>query len=143
MSASGMLIDGAVFQRLCRARDFAAANFHRPVTVGMLANAASLSPWHFHRLFTDAFRQTPHAFLSALRLEQAKRLLASGNISVTDVYLETGFSSLGSFSSWFRAGAGLSPSRYRREIHRVFGTAAAWRFTFIPTCYLAAFRGPE
>ena len=143
MAGFGSVIDGDTFRRLSRARDFAAANFARPVSVEMLAREASLSPWHFHRLFTGAFGQTPHDFLSALRLERAKKLLASGNISVTDVCLETGFSSLGSFSSWFRAGAGMPPSLYRRELQRVFGSATPWRGVFVPTCFLSVFGAAE
>ncbi len=137
------LIDGRTYKRLCRARDFAAANFDQPITVASLASEASFSPWHFHRLFTATFGQTPHAFLSDLRLRRAKQLLASENLSVTDICFETGFSSVGTFSSWFRSSSGLPPSLYRREVRRVFGIATPWRSIFVPTCFLAAFSSLE
>jgi len=128
---------------VCRARDLAAANYTRPVTVADMAQAACLSPWHFQRLFAAAFGQTPHAFLSSLRLRQAKRLLASSELSVTEICLETGFSSLGSFSTWFRVRSGLAPSAYRRELTRTYGGAMPFQSVFVPTCFLAAFVGPE
>ena len=140
MSTQGALIDGHTFRWLCRARDFAASHLDQPITVRVLARQAALSQWHFHRLFTAAFGQTPHEFMSLMRLQKAKRLLASDSASVTEICLETGFSSLGSFSSWFRNNSGLAPSIYRLEIRRVFGAATPWRSTFIPTCFLAAFR---
>lgn len=133
------MMDGTLYRRLCRARDFAASHYARAVTVDMMAREACLSPWHFHRLFAAAFGQTTHEFLSSLRLQRAKRLLAASDISVTEICLETGFVSLGSFSSWFRARAGLAPSTYRRELTRVFGVSVPWRHTFVPTCFLSVF----
>lgn len=130
------LIDGHSYRRLVRARDFAAAHFTAPVTVSQLAEVACLSPWHFHRQFTAIFGETPHAFLSRLRMDRARELLASDNVSVTGACLEAGYTSLGSFSTSFRATHGLSPSAYREAVRKVFGTNASWRFIYIPSCFL-------
>ncbi len=135
------LLAGDQYRRLCRARDFAAASFDRPVVLAAMADVACLSPWHFHRLFAAAFGETPAAFVTRLRIEAAKRLLAAENLSVTDACLEVGYASLGSFSARFHAATGYPPLLYRREVRRLYGTAARWRFAMIPACYLGHFAG--
>lgn len=142
-SAHAELVDDATFRRLCRARDLAAAAYDRPLDVERLAREACLSPWHFHRLFTRVFGETPHDFLSARRIDAAKRLLASGACTVTEACLEVGYASPASFSTLFRRHVGLAPSEWRREIRRVFAGAAPARAVFIPVCFLAAFAGTE
>jgi AraC-like DNA-binding protein len=136
-------LDDATFRRLCRARDLACTCFSEPLDTAMLAREASLSVWHFHRLFTRAFGSTPHDFVSRLRIDGAKRLLASGSYSVTDACVAVGYSSLGSFSRKFTATVGRAPQDYRREVRRVFGSAAVSRFIFIPTCFIPTLSGVE
>jgi AraC-like DNA-binding protein len=85
------------------------------------AREACLSPFHFHRLFRSTFGETPHDFLTRRRIDHARRLLASGEMTVTEVCLEVGYSSLGSFSSKFQSLAGVAPTQYQREIRRGFG----------------------
>jgi AraC-like DNA-binding protein len=138
MSRRNPILDDALFRRLCRARDLACTRFSEPLDTTVLAREASLSVWHFHRLFTRTFGTTPHDFLSQLRIDHAKRLLASGGYSVTDACVAVGYSSLGSFSRKFSATVGRAPDAYRREMWRVFGSAAIVRFNFIPTCFLSA-----
>jgi AraC-like DNA-binding protein len=137
------LLDDTTFRRLCRARDFGHACFTQPITTAALAREAALSHWHFHRLFTGAFGTTPHDFLTTLRFEHAKRLLADGNHSVTDACFLAGYSSLGSFSTRFHKSVGCSPADYQRRVRRVFGSAAVQRVTFIPTCWLGYLDGHE
>jgi AraC-like DNA-binding protein len=136
MSRRARLLDDATFRRLCRARDYGHVYFNERIDTHALAREAALSMWHFHRLFTAAFGVTPHEFLTELRIERAKRLLASGSHSVTEACLESGYESLGSFSMRFRARVGRSPSEYQREMWHVFGGVAAERTVFIPTCFL-------
>ncbi|MBA3357135.1 MAG: helix-turn-helix transcriptional regulator [Pyrinomonadaceae bacterium] len=75
---------------------------------------ACLSPNHFLRTFKQAFHQTPHQYLTRIRLEHAQGLLAQTNQPVTDVCFAVGFESLGSFSWLFRQRVGLAPEAYRR-----------------------------
>jgi AraC family transcriptional regulator len=105
-----------LYRRVCRARDYAAAMFADPVTLGEMARVACLSPNHFLRTFREVFRQTPHQFLRARRLEEAKRLLAQPDLSVTEVCLAVGFESPGSFSTLFRERFGISPAGYRKKV---------------------------
>jgi AraC-like DNA-binding protein len=135
------LFHDETFRRLCRARDLLAAEYQNKLSLEQAAREACLSPFHFHRLFASAFGETPHHFVTNRRLELARRLLAAGEMSVTDVCLEVGYESLGSFSYKFSALTGRSPLQYQREIRRVFGFSAPWHAVFFPACYLGVFAG--
>ena len=104
-----------VYRRLLRGRDFLLASLQDPIRLRDVAKAANLSPFHFHRSFARAFRETPHQYLTRHRLEMAARLLRSTELSVTAVGLEAGFDSVAAFSNIFRRYHGKSPSRYRRS----------------------------
>lgn len=104
-----------LYRRLCRARDYMAACFDQPLTLKDVAGVACLSPNHLLRSFKQTFRQTPHQFLTAARLEYARKMLADRNLSVTDVCFSVGFESLSSFSRAFSRHTGFSPSEYRRK----------------------------
>ncbi|HEU0177055.1 MAG TPA: AraC family transcriptional regulator [Blastocatellia bacterium] len=103
-----------LYRRIHRAKEFIAASFEEPITIDEMAGVACLSTNHFLRTFRQAFRQTPHQFLTAQRLERARKLLLHTDLSVTDVCLSVGFESLGSFSSLFRREMGASPEQFRR-----------------------------
>jgi AraC-like DNA-binding protein len=111
-----MVLTGPVFRRLCRARDQLATVEEPRSSVRQIALDARISPFHFIRQFEAVFGLTPHQFRTAARIDRAKRLLAAGELSVTDVCMEVGFSSLGSFSDLFTRRVGVSPSAYRRQM---------------------------
>ncbi len=137
------LYDAVTFRRLCRARDYLAAHHNERLTLGRGAQEACLSPFHFSRLFTTAFGETPHEFVTRIRIDSAKRLLLSENRSVTDICLDVGYESLGSFSSRFRSLTGLSPAAFRREAHISFGGFSShWPLYYIPACYQHFVIGP-
>jgi len=136
------LLDSETLKRLCRARDLLAADPSARLPLAAAARVACLSPWHFQRLFTRAFGESPHRFAARRRIELAKRLLAAGQLSVTEVCFEAGYESLGSFSAKFSAWVGRPPSAYRREVRRVFGYRAPWRIAFVPACFLGRFGLP-
>jgi transcriptional regulator GlxA family with amidase domain len=123
-----------VHSRLCRARDLLAET---PASVDQAAREAGMSPFHFIRQFERMFGATPRQYRTAARLERAKTLLAAGDLSVTDVCLEVGFTSLGSFSDLFARRVGSSPSEYRR---RTLVTVPELRFPGCLTLMEAAFR---
>jgi AraC family transcriptional regulator len=100
-----------LYRRVCRARDYISAMFAEPLTLGEVARTACLSPNHLLRSFRDAFGSTPHQFLTERRLQEARRLLSTGEFSVTETCFATGFESLGSFSTLFRKRHGVPPSR--------------------------------
>lgn len=104
-----------LYRRLHRAKDYAAALFDQPLTLEEMAQVACLSANHFLRTFKQAFAQTPHQFVTQLRLERAKHLLAQTERPVTEICAAVGFESLGSFSWLFARRVGMSPEAYRRR----------------------------
>lgn len=87
------------------------------LTLEDLASIACLSPFHFHRVFRCLVGVPPGAFLAALRLQEARRLLLTTPLSVTDICFEVGYTSLGSFTSRFTRLVGLSPRLLRQRAH--------------------------
>ncbi len=89
-----------------------------PLPAEHLAKAGGLSVRQMERLFQSELGERPMGFYRALRLERAQHLLSYSHLSVRDVSLATGFSTLAEFSRAFRARAGISPSQFRRGGHR-------------------------
>jgi transcriptional regulator GlxA family with amidase domain len=102
-----------VYVHLLRAKDLIDREYARQLDVPTLAKEALASTAHFSRSFRQAFGETPHRYLLRRRIERAKELLRGTELSVTDVGLEVGFRSLGSFSTAFRELVGEPPSAYR------------------------------
>lgn len=111
-----MLLRHEGFRRLCQSRDRLRDSREPSPTIEQLAREVRISRFHFIRQFEAVFGVTPHQFRIASRIEQAKALLAGSDYSVTDVCMEVGFSSLGSFSTLFAQRVGESPTAYRRRI---------------------------
>jgi AraC-like DNA-binding protein len=105
-----------VLARLCRAREMLSDTSDASPSVRRVARAVGISPFHFIRTFRAIFGETPHQFRTRARLDAAKRLLASSDRSVTDVCMDVGFSSVGSFSDLFARRVGASPTGYRRRL---------------------------
>ena len=93
--------DTIPFAGYAGARDLLVEGRDETLSIADLAREVGISRFHFIRQFESVFGLTPHQFRIQSRLEQAKLLLAKGQHSVTDVCMEVGFSSLGSFSDLF------------------------------------------
>jgi len=100
---------------LRRARDLIDRDYAEPLDLDTIAAEAGYSRYHFARAFTTAYGETPRAYLTRRRIERAKTLLRTANLSVTEICFLVGFSSLGSFSTRFRDQVGWSPSEYRAD----------------------------
>ena len=100
--------------RLCRARDQLRDVGCFGPSIDEVAKSAAMSRYHFIRQFKAVFGETPVQFRTRARLDKAKRLLAVGQESVTDICMAVGFSSLGSFSYLFSGRFGQAPSHYRQ-----------------------------
>ena len=92
------------------------ANVGAEHSLRTLARSAWLSPFHFHRVFLKVTDSTPARFLAAWRMTEAKRMLAGTGVSVTDICMQIGYSSLGTFTSQFTRTVGLPPGRFRRLV---------------------------
>jgi AraC-like DNA-binding protein len=138
-SGAFRLLTHETLVRLCDARDRLRAADDTSPSIEQIAQASAMSRFHFIRRFSAVFGETPHQFRIRSRLERAKELLATGNISVTDVCMEVGFASLGSFSDLFTRRVGMPPSLYRHKARVV--VPASWFAQPIPACWL--FMGGE
>jgi AraC-like DNA-binding protein len=110
------------FAHLRRARDLMDREYWRPLDVPAMARTALMSPAHFARQFRAAYGETPYSYLMTRRIERAKLLLRGGDMSVTDVCMAVGCTSLGSFSARFTELVGESPSAYRARNHVEMGS---------------------
>jgi AraC-like DNA-binding protein len=102
---------------LRRARDLIDREYARPLDVAALARAALMSSAHFSRQFRAAYGETPYAYLMTRRIERAKALLRLDELSVTEVCIAVGCTSLGSFSARFTELVGETPTAYRARDH--------------------------
>ena len=101
-------------RRLLRARDAMDRAYAEPLDVRTVAAVAHVSPAHFIRQFRAVFGETPHRYLQRRRVERSMFLLRETYRSVTDICMDIGFSSLGTFSRMFREIVGETPSGYRK-----------------------------
>jgi len=123
-----VLVTSGQLARLCLARELLGETPETPLSIAQIARAVGISPFHFIHQFEAVFGTTPHQFRIARRIDRATRLLALDSGSVTDVCMEVGFTSLGSFSTLFARRVGESPSRYRARARRLVQVPALSRF---------------
>ena len=121
-------------RHLLRARDLVDARYAEPLDVAALAARAHTSPAHFSRRFKRTFGETPHQYLLTRRIARAKHLLRESELSVTEISLEVGFRSLGSFSAKFKEIVGGTPTEYRRKMRGL---------SPVPTCVMMAWTRPR
>ena len=117
-----------------RAHDLIDRHYAEPLNLADLADAAGVSKFHFLRCFRAAYGQTPVRYLYERRIERAQDLLRATNLTVTEVCLLVGFSSLGTFSAKFHERVGVSPSTYQARF-------AQQGVPKIPGCFIFM-RGP-
>jgi AraC-like DNA-binding protein len=126
---TGVVAPAELLVHLRRARDLADRHYAEPLDLDALARAAHVSKYHFVRRFAETYGETPMRYLTRRRIERAQDLLRSANLTVSEVCMLVGFSSLGSFSSRFRELVGESPTSYRDRW-------AATGGPHIPGCFL-------
>lgn len=111
-----------------------AERFCERLTLGEVARAAGVSPYHLCRIFSHEVGMPIHRYLNRLRLRDALRRVAERPAglpsSLTEVALDLGYSSHSHFSDAFRREFGISPTDFRVDGHRLQRLpleAAAWR----------------
>lgn len=105
-----------IYRRLGVAVDYIYSFYHQTLSLDELAEVALLSKFHFLRLFKAAFRQTPHQFITGLRLDQARQLLQDSSQSVQGIAEQIGLGNASSFSRLFRQQIGVYPTEYRAKL---------------------------
>ena len=120
-------------RRMLRARDAMDRTYAEALDIRVLAQVASVSEAHFIRTFRATFGETPHRYLQRRRVERAMFLLRESKRSITDICLDAGFESLGTFSRTFRAIVGMNPTDYRERSEAINA----------PTCFTMAWMRPS
>jgi AraC-like DNA-binding protein len=110
---------------LRRVRDRMDREYAQPLDVEALARGVHMSAGHLSRQFRLAYGESPYGYLMTRRIERAMALLRSGNLSVTEICLAVGCSSLGTFTTRFTELVGMPPGAYRRQVAATAG---------IPSC---------
>jgi AraC-like DNA-binding protein len=121
-------------RRLLRARDAMDREYAKPLDIPTLARIAYISEAHFIRTFRATFGETPHRYLQRRRVERAMYLLRETDRSVSEICLDVGFASLGTFGRTFQRIVGESPTTYRER-------AADLRA--VPACFARAWTRPS
>jgi len=107
-------MDEIVKRAVERAIETMQQNLGERLTIDDMARSAMFSKFHFSRVFQKVTGVSPGRFLSAMRLEEAKRLLVTTAFTVADISHRVGYNSVGTFSSRFRSSVGVSPTTYRQ-----------------------------
>ncbi|WP_207945900.1 helix-turn-helix transcriptional regulator [Actinomadura sp. 7K534] len=126
--------DTGLLRRMRLARDTMDRDWAEPLDVAAVAAVAGYSRYHFVRLFRDVYGETPGAYLARRRIERAQDLLRNANLTVTEICMLVGFTSLGTFCTRFKEQVGMTPTEFRGRA-RTAGAAA------IPGCFVLLWAG--
>jgi AraC-like DNA-binding protein len=118
---------------MLRSRDAMDRAYAQHLDLTNLSNIAHVSEAHFIRTFKATFGETPHRYLQRRRVERAMFLLRETDRNVTDICLDVGFGSLGTFSRTFSDIVGDTPTEYRNR-KLVFA---------VPTCFSMSWMRPS
>ena len=124
-----------VLIRLCEARTLLRETSEGWRSVRQIARETGMSLFHFIRLYKAVFGETPKQCQLAARLEHAKQLLMMTDVPVTDVSMDAGFASLGTFSYVFARRIGMSPTAYRGKFRSLFREPGKTPHELIPGCF--------
>jgi len=128
-----------IYQRIVAAKVYIDENYQDSIDLEQISKRAFLSRFHFHRLFRQVYKRTPHQYLTQKRLDKAKDLL-SENKPVTDVCNEVGFESIGSFSVLFKKEIGFAPQYYRNMAYKKKMEQLAQPKKAIPHCFIENYK---
>lgn len=107
--------------------------YFEPINLGELASSVFVSPFHFLRIFTKTTGVTPGKYLSAIRMYEAKRLLLTTSLRVSDIVNGVGYRSLGTFTTRFTQAVGMTPSQYREPSVGELFIAVGPKFSRMPS----------
>lgn len=102
-----------LFKRLNTAKDYIDSCFYRDISLDELSSICLLNPYYLLREFKKNYSTTPHQYLIARRLGEAKKLLTSDHLSVNEISSQVGFDSVSTFCSLFKKRFNTTPTIYR------------------------------
>ena len=100
---------------IARCQGWIAENYEQPNPVQGMVRLSGLAERTFHRRFRQATGMPPLEYVHALRLEEAKQMLESGNLSIEAIASEVGYEDAGYFGRLFRRKVNLTPAQYRKR----------------------------
>ncbi|MBP1615171.1 MAG: transcriptional regulator [Bacteroidetes bacterium] len=107
--------------RINRVMDYIGRNLDKPIDLSVMADIASFSPYHFHRIFTYIVGETPNNFVLRIRLEKAGQLLQdSPKVTISEIATQCGFGNNSSFSRAFRSYFGMSAKEFREQDKAIY-----------------------
>lgn len=107
---------GLAKANLQQIKDYIDVNLDRDLKLIELAQLVRLSPYHFLRLFKQSMGVTPHQYIVARRVEQAKRLLERDQLSIAEVAASVGFCDQSHLARYFKRIVGVTPKQLRRFV---------------------------
>ena len=134
-----MSLSPEIYERIVSAKVYIDENYHEAIDLDSISQQAYLSRFHFHRIFRQVYRHTPHQYLTRKRIDKAKELLAA-NKPVTIVCNEVGFESIGSFSTLFKKEIGFAPTYFRNMAWLKKQEQAQQPRKAIPHCFIQGFK---
>lgn len=127
-----------LYRRIVAAKRYIDEHYTERIQVQDMAKEACFSKYHFLRLFKQTYGQTPHAYLTSLRIKRAKVLLLEES-SITQVCFALGFESLPSFTHLFKRHTGLTPQQYLEQSKQNQQARRNQPKSFVPNCFAHRF----
>jgi transcriptional regulator GlxA family with amidase domain len=127
-----------LLRRLLRAKDRMDGAPHEEWPIQRLAEVSAVSAAYFAREFKKAFGLPPHRYLLTRRIERATALLRDTDLPITEIALQTGWTSLGTFGRIFRDITGASPGELRSHERALPQTGAQ-----VPECVARSAQRPD
>ena len=123
-----------LYLQIVSAKLFIDENFHKPIDLNKIADAACFSKFHFVRTFRSIYGRTPHQYLTQVRIEKSKEFLADGETVAASCF-KVGFDSVTSFTGLFKRRTGMTPKQFQIEREAFKESVAAKPLTHIPACF--------
>lgn len=124
-----------LYRRVVRAKLYIDEHYASTLDLTNIADEACFSKFHFTRLFKTLYGKTPHQYLTEVRMNRAKELLAD-EATVARACFSVGFDSISSFTGLFRRRVGLTPAAFQKGIRATRDEVAARPLKFIPNCFV-------
>ncbi|MCW3093551.1 MAG: AraC family transcriptional regulator [Ferruginibacter sp.] len=122
------------YKRIVQAKIFMDTHFGEAIDLHNIADEAYFSKFHFIRLFKTVYGNTPHQYLTKVRIEAAKMLLQK-QTSMTETCFAVGFDSISSFSGLFKKYTKTTPSTYQQQFKKRQAQIKLNPLQFIPGCF--------
>lgn len=107
-----------LIEKLNKVFDYLDKHYMDPITLEMVSDIAGFSKFHFSRIFKQCSGYNFFDYLCYLRIKSAENLLLNPEVTITEIALQSGFSSLSTFNRTFKKIKNCTPSEYRNLYHK-------------------------